>query len=548
MANIICPTHGQFSQMIGVHLHGSGCPDCNKRGPKKISQKEFVKKAQIIHGIGVYDYSQAIYINSRAPLLISCSAHGKFIQNAENHLNGLGCSLCEYIKRFKNKACAVHGDKYDYSQVKHVSAHDKITILCHTHGSFEQTPASHLNGKGCHHCLDAKRRQEFIDQARAVHGDKYDYSQVVYVYSTQKLAILCPLHGEFWQAPVRHIIAGAGCPLCIIKRVPATQAIKPQQAATKFIDQARAVHGDKYDYSQVVYERMKNKITIICPQHGPFEQTPSNHLAARNGCRKCATAEVMATCQREFTNKARAIHGDKYDYSQVVYKGSMDNVTIICPEHGPFEQEIRTHLSNKGCATCGQSRRTKGQQDFINQARATHGDVYDYSQAVYTTRRNKVTIICPQHGPFEQNPTPHIRGGRCPRCAYANNGQWAVAAKWASVQAGRMAILYVVHMADEVESFFKVGITFFALSRRFRYTLHYKVSPIIIFGSTDAIAVHELESTIKKRFKKLRYLPKERFDGHTECYTNVNPIIEFLSLQKAIRQIGIEEMGALPIV
>ena len=54
---------------------------------------------------------------------------------------------------------------------------------------------------------------EFIEKARKVHGDKYDYSKVKYINSRSKVCIICPEHGEFWQTPAKHL-SGHGCAFC----------------------------------------------------------------------------------------------------------------------------------------------------------------------------------------------------------------------------------------------------------------------------------------------------------------------------------------------
>ena len=123
----------------------------------------------------------------------------------------------EFIKRARE----VHGNKYDYSKVEYTNNHTKVFIICPTHGEFSQTPNAHLNGQGCIKCSYMKCRNgrtltqdEFIRRAKEVHGDKYDYSKVVYVNSSTKVCIVCPEHGEFWQTPSGHIHAKQGCQKC----------------------------------------------------------------------------------------------------------------------------------------------------------------------------------------------------------------------------------------------------------------------------------------------------------------------------------------------
>ena len=306
-------------------------------------------------------------------------------------------------KEFIAKAKAVHGDKYDYSKVNYVDCNTKVTIICPTHGEFEQAPRTHLSGRGCPDC--AKQRmttEEFIEKAKKVHGDKYDYSKVKYVNKDTKVTIICPTHGEFEQNPRSHL-TGKGCPACGGSRKVTTE---------EFIKKARKVHGDKYDYSKVDYVNNNTKVTIICPTHGEFEQKPSGHLTGR-GCPYCSGKKKLTT--EEFIEKARKVHGDKYDYSKVNYVDSNTKVTIICPTHGEFEQIPYLHYSGGGCPSCSGNKKLTT-EEFVERARIVHGDKYDYSKVKYVDSNTKVTIICPTHGEFEQTPFAHLLGQGCPVC------------------------------------------------------------------------------------------------------------------------------------
>ena len=119
---------------------------------------------------------------------------------------------------FIQKAKNIHEDKYDYSKLNYVNAHTKVTIICKIHGHFEQTPANHLNTKGCNKCVDRTKRrsniEDFIEKARKVHGYKYDYSKFIYINATTKGIIICRnKHGVFefeQKACAIPFLSGAG--------------------------------------------------------------------------------------------------------------------------------------------------------------------------------------------------------------------------------------------------------------------------------------------------------------------------------------------------
>jgi len=317
---------------------------------------------------------------------------------------------------FIEKARAKHGDRYSYDRVVYVGARDKVTITCKKHGDFEQTPNSHLNGSGCVKCgleemaakNTRKAKNSFIERARAVHGDMYNYSKAVYTRSHDKVIITCSKHGDFEQTPSNHL-KGYGCAKC---------SGKHRYSTREWVQEAIAVHGDSYSYDRVVYVRNNDKVIITCKKHGDFEQAPNKHLSGR-GCAKCSGNHNYST--DEWVQEAIGVHGDCYGYDRAVYIRNKDKVIITCKKHGDFEQESASHLSGKGCAKCGKESMAikisqEAKDNFIERSRAVHGDRYDYGRVVYVRAHDKVIIICANHGDFEQRPNDHLKGNGCPSC------------------------------------------------------------------------------------------------------------------------------------
>ena len=256
------------------------------------------------------------------------------------------------------------------------------------------------------------KTEEFIKKARQVHGDKYDYSKVEYVDSKTKVCIICPQHGEFWQKPVNHL-QNKGCLKCGRERT----ATFHSKSLEQFLQEAKKIHGNKYDYSQVEYVNYQTKVTIICPKHGEFTQSPTAHLQG-NGCPKCGNERTSLRMTNEsFINKAKSIHGDRYDYSKVEYIDNKEEVCIICREHGEFWQKPKNHLSGYGCPICS-GRKKMRTIDFVKRARQVHGEKYDYSKAEYKGNAEEICIICPEHGEFWQRAENHLRGTGCPKCGF----------------------------------------------------------------------------------------------------------------------------------
>lgn len=122
--------------------------------------------------------------------------------------------------------------------------------------------------------------ETFISKAKEFHNNKYDYSLVVYINNNTKVKIICPIHGEFEQLPRSHCYYG--CKKCSVDNKKDTVDI--------FINKAKKIHNNKYDYSLINYINSDTKIKIICPQHGVFEQKPTVHLYNK-GCPSCSSSK-----------------------------------------------------------------------------------------------------------------------------------------------------------------------------------------------------------------------------------------------------------------
>ena len=259
---------------------------------------------------------------------------------------------------FIEKANTIHNDKYLYDNVKYISSTKKVIIICVEHGEFEQEANSHLRGVGCPTCSGNIKSniKDFIKKSNLVHKNKYDYSLVNYTGAKNKVIIICKYHGNFEQTPNSHL-TGCGCNKCGCLETNKKNTNNKEH----FIEKSNIIHQNRYDYSLVNYTGAKNKVIIICKEHGEFNQSPTNHMSGQ-GCKKCfneKNKKRMTKTLEEFLKDVIKIHGDKYDYSLVEYKGTDNKVKIVCKEHGIFNQKCSKHLQNQGCPTCSESKLEK---------------------------------------------------------------------------------------------------------------------------------------------------------------------------------------------
>ena len=304
-----------------------------------MTQHQYIKKCREVHN-NKYNYSLVNYKNIDTKIKIICPEHGIFEQNAKNHKNGQGCKFCsgsykrtaeEFIKKSKE----INGDKYDYSLVEYLNSTTKVKLIDKETGIiFEQIP--YLNLKGLTPRLN---KELFIEKSKNIHDDKYDYSLVEYLNSTTKVKIKCKEYGfVFEQSPRRHL-----------------EGYGPGKVTPEiFIKKCLKIHNNKYNYSLV--NKIKNgkvKVEIICPEHGIFKQSVSNHMNLKQGCPKCSGLGVTF---REVIDRYKEEHNNKYDYSLLIpIKFNKvkwgKKMKIICPEHGIFKQLPSKHLY-QGCPHC----------------------------------------------------------------------------------------------------------------------------------------------------------------------------------------------------
>ena len=166
--------------------------------------------------------------------------------------------------------------------------------------------------------------EEFARISNDIHNFKFDYSVSKYTVSKEKIEIICPKHGSFFQRAGAHI-QGQGCPKCAIEdMVMDTQ---------DFIERSVNIHGNKYDYSLVNYNHSATKVKIICKKHGIFYQCPSNHLRGW-GCEKC----------RIEYGKYRKNNIPRYD----IFHDDFSSIGIECKR-----DDMDENILNVRCYNCG---------------------------------------------------------------------------------------------------------------------------------------------------------------------------------------------------
>lgn len=257
----------------------------------------------------------------------------------------------------------------------------------------------------------------FINRAKLEHGDIYNYDKVNYSNMNVKVTIVCKLHGEFIQIPSNHL-AGKGCPHCADENRHLSRVTNTSQ----FVKKANKKHNNFYQYNNVNYIDNIAKVIITCPIHGNFLQSPNIHLTG-SGCQICGLEKSKTGCiksTQQFINDANKIHDYFYSYDKLLYINSFTEIQIICPLHGDFFQLACHHIAGNGCQKCAIEKTSKANthttQEFIQQAKKIHFNIYTYDNAQYVNNSTKIKIACRTHGDFEQTPQSHLNGAGCAQC------------------------------------------------------------------------------------------------------------------------------------
>jgi len=228
----------------------------------------------------------------------------------------------------------------------------KLSCYCSKHGYFVSSWAKiqQQTGDGCTLCgreinknSIKKDFEDVLLSFKFVHGNKYDYSKSKYNKSSEKICIICPIHGEFWQTPANHS-RGQGCPFCSRENSKGSRFEKQE-----IIKDFNKIHKNKYTYNDFNFENLYQKINIMCPIHGIFTQSIRNHRRG-DGCPKCGGR--FTRTKKEFLNIANNVHDFYYDYSKTVYKNAHTDIIIGCPIHGNFKQSPNNHIRGQGCPRC----------------------------------------------------------------------------------------------------------------------------------------------------------------------------------------------------
>ena len=287
-------------------------------------------------------------------------------------------------------------------------------------------------------------KEALIEKFIEINGtEHYDYSKfrisdeddTIGIFYCNKIGKDNKPHGYFKQSIYGHL-AGKGCKQCAMEELWNKQYIKSVEKAKEYINKSKIKFNDKFDYGKIFddFKGVKYNSTIHCNVHDIDFQVPlSQHLNSKYGCCPLCSNEAKSESKRKgidyFVNKFSEIYNNKYDYSSFIKKGSYKNhydiIEPICPIHGKFKVNIKSHLKGTECPECTKERIRQNRllpfEEFVKRANIIHKGKYKYFD--YKGQFEDATIWCSEkfpngesHGFFKQMAHNHLAGEGCPKC------------------------------------------------------------------------------------------------------------------------------------
>ena len=468
---------------------------------------------------------------------------------------------------FFRKAKEIWKDEYDYSKVVYKDFETEVIIICkkNEHPDFEKKPKYHLNRKnpsGCPICgrlrqieKATKPFEDFLKDAREIHGNLYEYVKENYKNAKSDVQIICNVHGPFLQPPDVHINHRAGCPKCRDELTGERSRLKYDEVFNRLNDKSKG-NNTTISFDEIEYSGVNAQLIINCSKHGVQEPRIVNTMfEGTHPCLKCTSEILGRSFEIRSTENVIQFLNEKFDGKYKIYDFKYeDKRTVIkfnCPieGHGDFYFQVDSMYTSNGCPVCShensQEKRTESirkhneftrksrELKWIQEVKVKHDGFYDYSLVKYVNAKSPVKIICPNHGVITQTPNDHRVSG-CRECA-DEELKGTFSKRYFDENPDRKdlnATFYYIKFTYKEEIFYKVGITRTSINKRFG-SIDKKVINIDVMKTlnTSLYRAWQLEVIIQNiHGDKFRYRPvidggsiKKYRIGPSECFSKPLP-------------------------
>lgn len=417
-----CIKHGTIHKCLPRDLTFGNYPtirSCRKEDKEKYYLSRFKEQYD-----SKYKYDDFVFSTSKQKLGITCPIHGKFEQQLTMHNMGRGCPKCGNQDKWVEVPKSVVGDldgfiKEVYKKnPKFLENYDILSygvnntdcqVLCKNYDVIHRLKSRAIIQSKCVCSIKSCDTPEKLMQQKLfeVHGNTLDFSNAKYSNSSKDDIIgICPEHGEV-RKRYTDFLSGRGCEAC---------GGSKKKNSREYKKQAKELHGDKFNYQKTKYVDCKTKLVVTCPQHGDFSILPKNHLRGYGGCVGCFK-ERQSHTHEEFIEKLAEVNPQLLENFDIVneYKGINSTMKIQHKEEDDLYEITANNLLSAVSPTIQSACDPTGM--FIARSKKIHGNLYDYTDTIYKNYKTPTTIICKEHGVFEQSPSLHLNGSGCPKCA-----------------------------------------------------------------------------------------------------------------------------------
>ena len=345
-----------------------------------------------------------------------------------------------------------------------------------------------------------------------------------------KFLVSCKIHGDF-EILASNLLRGSGCKLCSSDKVNSYK----RTSIIDFVRKSKSFYDFEYNYDDVQFNNLHDKVILSCPIHGKWEVIAANHIIGKSGCPSChilnrtkKLKDSNLISQDDFIYRCEKAHNFIYDYSKTKYTHSMDYLSIICKIHGEFRQQARYHMIGKGCPKCANKEKSKNStrtvKSLLQSFKNIHSDKYLYELNQKVRGIDYINIKCQTHGDFRQMVRVHLDGKGCPKCALSH-GENAIA-------------MYLTKKQIEFDVEYKIndGVT----NRLLRYDFflpkyntlleydgeqHY--FPVNFGGMTDEIAAEVHKKIVERDKRKNKWAKENNFKLiRIAYYSNIEDVLK----------------------